>query len=370
LHILRDLGYGKTIIEDIIEEEIDELMEHIDNHWLDTPLDVAQFFNVSVVASLWRIISGEKLKIDDPKLQKLLANLRNFVNEGSNPLLQVAFDFPWLFKFIHKVGISSFVDIISDTLDYCNEYIEHHKANPIDGDNPLTFIEAFLHKIQSIEDPNHPLYGNRGQLNLKNTLFDLFLAGSDTTATTLNWSMLYMILHPEVQDKVRQELKTNIGPRKAKLSDKSQTPYTEAVIHEIQRKGNIAPIGVFHRNNEDIKIGSHELPKDTLIITTLGDIFQDPEHFPEPEKFNPDRYLSNDGSNNLKFNPHPRNVHFGIGKRRCLGENLARMSLYKFFTSLIQRYEIVSGQDEPIEDKYTPALVLVPNTYKLKFKRL
>ena len=107
-----------------------------------------------------------------------------------------------------------------------------------------------------------------------------------------------------------------------------------------------------------------------MIITTLGDIFQDPEHFPEPEKFNPDRYLSNDGSNNLKFNPHPRNVHFGIGKRRCLGENLARMSLYKFFTSLIQRYEIVSGQDEPIEDKYTPALVLVPNTYKLKFKRL
>ena len=75
MHILRDLGYGKTIIEDIIEEEIDELMEHIDNHWLDTPLDVAQFFNVSVVASLWRIISGEKLKIDDPKLQKLLANL-------------------------------------------------------------------------------------------------------------------------------------------------------------------------------------------------------------------------------------------------------------------------------------------------------
>ena len=85
LHILRDLGYGKNILEDIIDEEIDELMEHIDNHWNDTPVDVGDgFFNVSVVASLWRIISGERLRIDDPKLKKLLANLNKFTKEVAN----------------------------------------------------------------------------------------------------------------------------------------------------------------------------------------------------------------------------------------------------------------------------------------------
>ena len=371
LHILRDLGYGKNILEDIIDEEIDELMEHIDNQWNDTPVDVGDgFFNVSVVASLWRIISGERLRIDDPKLKKLLANLNKFTKEVANPVLQVSFDSAWFFKFIHKIGITSFLNIIWTTLDYCNEYIEVHKAKSIDGDNPLTFIEAFLHKIQTTQDKNHPLYGERGILNLKNTLFDLFLAGSDTTSAALNWGMLYMILNPEVQDKVRQELKANIGSRKPKVSDRSQTPFTEAVIHEIQRKGNIAPIGVFHRNDKIIDIGPYQIPNDTMIVTTLGEIHNDPDYFPQPQKFDPQRYLSLDDDNNLKFTPHPRVVPFGMGKRRCLGENLARMSLYKFFTSIIQRYEIVNGQEFTPRDEYFPGLVLVPQPYKLKFKKL
>ena len=56
LHILRDLGFGKSNVEDIVEEEIDNLFQYIDNHWTNMSLDVSQFFNISVLASLWRII--------------------------------------------------------------------------------------------------------------------------------------------------------------------------------------------------------------------------------------------------------------------------------------------------------------------------
>merc|ERR1719346_978181 len=115
-----------------------------------------------------------------------------------------------------------------------------------------------------------------------------------------------MILNPEMQDKVRQELKSSLGFRKAKMVDKNDTPYTEAVLHEIQRKGNIAPFGVLHRTTQDIKIGDFDIPKDTAIFPLLGEIMHDPTHFPEPNKFDPERYLSMQQDGKLKFNPDPR----------------------------------------------------------------
>ena len=72
LHILKDFGFGKTALEDIIEEEVDNLINHIDKNFLNQPIDVDTFFNIAVVASLWRVISGEVLKIGDQKLEYVL----------------------------------------------------------------------------------------------------------------------------------------------------------------------------------------------------------------------------------------------------------------------------------------------------------
>ena len=150
-------------------------------------------------------------------------------------------------------------------------------------------IEAFLHKIQKTSDENDPHYGNTGELNLMNVLFDLFFAGADTTAITLDWAMLFMILNPDVQTKVRQELDQNIGNRKAKMNEKSKIPYTEATIHEIQRKANILPLSVFHCTKGSVNVGEYTLPDETVILPFLGHIMNDPEHFPEPSKFKPER---------------------------------------------------------------------------------
>ena len=157
------------------------------------------------------------------------------------------------------------------------------------GENPLTMIEAFLHKIQKTSDENDPHYGNTGELNLMNVLFDLFFAGADTTAITLDWAMLFMILNPDVQTKVRQELNQNIGNIKVKMDKKNKIPYTEAVIHEIQRRGNIAPLALIHQSTDNVDIGPYSVPPKTLIIPLIGEILNDPEHFPEPSKFKPER---------------------------------------------------------------------------------
>ena len=72
LHILRNFGFGKAALEDIIEEEIDNLFEHIDQNYLNQPVEVSRFFHIAVLSSLWRIISGEHLKVGDPKLECVL----------------------------------------------------------------------------------------------------------------------------------------------------------------------------------------------------------------------------------------------------------------------------------------------------------
>ena len=81
------------------------------------------------------------------------------------------------------------------------------------------------------------------------------------------------------------------------------------------------------------------------------------------------RYLkSENGSDDLKFHANPRVIPYGLGKRKCLGERLAKMSLYKFFSALIQKYEIVSGQTEPITDERDLGFIKAPLKYKLIFK--
>jgi len=370
LHILKDFGFGKDTMEEYIEEDLENLILHIETNWLGTPLDISHFFNNTVLSSLWRVISGESLKIGDSKLNDLLAVNKEMLLEFANPKTWISMTSVPLYNFMALAGLVKIGKPVDKILDYCDELIDSQRNKSVDGEHSSTFIEAFLHKIQTTEDLSHPLHGNVGILNLRNTLLDMFIAGSDTITTTLNWAMFYMILYPDIQQKVREELIAKIGSRNARMSDRNQTPYTEAVLHEVQRKGSIAATSIFHSSTQPLSVGDYHISKDTLIIPMLRKIMHDPEYFPEPDTFNPERYLTVQDDGTLKFTPHPKVIPFGIGKRRCLGESFARTSVYKSFTTLIQKFDIVKGQENPMQDKPNGGFVSGPIEYKLKFVRL
>ena len=370
LHTLRDFGFGKSIVEDAIDEEIENLLAHIDANYLNQPIDVGRFFNISVLASLWRVISGESMKIGDPKLEGLIKIMEGFLKELGSSLVTMSFNYVPLYNLLNKIGLISFQEINNQLFMFNESVFKKLKDSDVDSDNPLNFTEALIAKIQETKDPNSPFYGDRGELNLVNVLIDLFIGGSDTSSTTLNWTMLYMILNPEVQNKVRDELKSNVGPfKRPKMEERHLTPYTEAVIHEVQRMGNILPMAVFHYTTDEIQVGPYKVPKDTILIPMIGEVLTDAKNFPNPNKFQPERYLDVDeATKEMKFKPNPKVIPFGTGKRRCLGELLARVTLYKFTTAIIQKYEIVSGQDEPILEDAIPGFARIPVPYKLIFK--
>ena len=165
----------------------------------------------------------------------------------------------------------------------------------------------------------------------------MWLAGQETTSNTLAWLSIYVIQNPKIQQKLHKELDEMVGSdRIITLEDKINLNYVNAVIAETQRFFNLLPINALHRVTKYTKIHGYHIPANTSIIPQISTIFMDERYFPEPEKFKPERFLDLNG----KFFQPQEFIPFGIGKRACLGEGLARLELYLFAANLFNHFEV------------------------------
>ena len=132
--------------------------------------------------------------------------------------------------------------------------------------------------------------------------------------------------------------------RPVSMEDKSNLPYTEAVIQEVLRFACIAPLAIDHFAQADIHLGKNKyfIPKGTVILPNLHRITRNAQMFPNPEKFMPERFLNQDG----KYVKHDHNIPFGIGKRDCLGKSLALTEFFLFFANLMQRYNFKAVNED------------------------
>lgn len=163
---------------------------------------------------------------------------------------------------------------------------------------------------------------------------------------------------------MRNEINDVIGTsRFPSLEDKQNLPYCEAVIHETLRIGTIAPLSVPHGLASDLKFNGFTIPKDALLIPNLYSVFFDEKIFPDPYDFKPERFLDEKG--NLKNTD--KVLAFSLGRRVCLGEALARMELFLFVTSLIQRFTLEAGDIRNIpSEKGTMGITYAPKDFVLK----
>jgi cytochrome P450 len=162
---------------------------------------------------------------------------------------------------------------------------------------------------------------------------------------------------------IDEVLENNQGNASSEL--RSKMPYTEAVLLEIQRLGNIAPNSLLHATSITTRIGNYILPAGTTINSSMLSIMMDPKAFPDPELFKPERFID---SSNGSFVPHPNVVPFGVGKRRCLGESLAKTELFIFFTGLIEKFEIkLADEKKKPTTQYRPGITLTPHPFKVRF---
>ncbi|KAG8545726.1 hypothetical protein GDO81_020433, partial [Engystomops pustulosus] len=155
--------------------------------------------------------------------------------------------------------------------------------------------------------------------NLINLVSDLFGAGMETTSTTLRWAILLMMKYPEIQKKVQNEIEQVMGSAQPQVEHRKQMPYTDAVIHEIQRFADLAPVGL-HATARDVTFKGYFIPGGTTVMALLHSALRDKKYFEKPDEFYPEHFLDSEGN----FKKNEAFIPFSIGKRSCAGETLAR----------------------------------------------
>uniref|UniRef100_A0A8B9S512 Uncharacterized protein n=1 Tax=Apteryx owenii TaxID=8824 RepID=A0A8B9S512_APTOW len=161
---------------------------------------------------------------------------------------------------------------------------------------------------------------------------------------------------------IDREIGRERGPR---LEDRRRMPYTDAVIHEIQRFADVIPLGLTRRVTRDVRLRDYAVPKGTEVIAVLSSALRDPQHFASPDAFDPGHFLDESG----RFRKNEAFLPFSAGKRNCFGETLARTELFLFFTCILQRFSCRSPV--PRESlSVAPALVgfgSLPPAYRICF---
>lgn len=145
----------------------------------------------------------------------------------------------------------------------------------------------------------------------------------------------------------------------------SRMPYTEAVINEVLRLSSVAPL-VFHWTTGSTRLNGYDIAKNTTVISNLYSIHHNPKIWGDPETFRPERFLSEDGKSGLKSE---HLIPFGIGRRQCIGETLARSNFFLFLTSLFQQFDILgdpNNRKPSLEPK--SGFILEAQDFKVIFK--
>ncbi|KAG5280383.1 hypothetical protein AALO_G00088480 [Alosa alosa] len=324
---LRDFGMGKRRSEEKIKEEARHLIEVFEK-LQGAAFDTAQPVNYAVSNIISGIVYGSRFEYDDPKFKAMVDRANENVRLVGSPSVQLYNLFPWL-----KPWLKDVVHVMKNVGENIKE-MQGYIRNLQDTLNPQDsrgFVDSFLIRQQNTEKSGQNDYLFHDE-NLVICSANLFGAGTDTTGTTLRWGLLLMAKYPHIQARVQEELDRVIGGRQPMVEDRKSLPYTDAVNHEIQRYANIVPLSLPHTTSCDVHFQGFFIKKGTTVIPLLTSVLRDESEWEKPDTFHPEHFLDDQG----QFVRRDAFLPFSAGRRACLGESLARMELFLFFTSLLQ----------------------------------
>uniref|UniRef100_T1KYD0 Cytochrome P450 n=1 Tax=Tetranychus urticae TaxID=32264 RepID=T1KYD0_TETUR len=323
LTTLRDVGLGKSEMEDSIRDEIKSFIELIKS-FKGKPISISDKLSLSISNNISTLLFGHTHAYDDPvalDMDHVLFKANDVVR-----YFNVVRFLPNIASMIIKLKLFNMVD-------------EHRKK---DDNVTKDYIDGFLNEMAKRQNEKDSTF-NLDTLPRNAALF--YIAGSDTISNTLKWSMIYLVKYPEYQIKIRDEIKQTIGlNRQPENVDRQQMPFTMAFIYETLRFSSIVALNLLRRATEDTKVGGYSIPKDSLVIFNFWSVHHDPNLWDNPEQFKPERFLNEDKSKAIK---PPYLVSFSGGKRVCPGESLAYLQIFLYLVSFLQQFEISaeSGKD-------------------------
>ncbi|KAB0382936.1 hypothetical protein FD755_004853 [Muntiacus reevesi] len=360
LATMRDFGMGKRSVEERIQEEAQCLVQELRKSQgaLQDPVFYFHSITANIICS---IVFGKRFDYKDPEFRRLLDLIfQTFLLVSSlfSQLFEIYPSFLRYFPGSHRQIYKNLQEINV----FIGRSVEEHRET-LDPNAPRDFIDCYLLRMEKDKSDPQSQFDHR---NLIMSVLSLFFAGTETTSTTLRYGFLLMLKYPHIAEKIHKEIDQVIGShRPPALDDRAQMPYTDAVIHEIQRFSDLIPMGVPHMVTKDTHFRGYILPKGTEVYPILSSALHDSHYFEKPDDFNPNHFL--DAKGMVKkidaFMP------FSIGKRICLGEGIARTELFLFFTTILQNFSVATPV-APEDIDLTPresGVGRVPPSYQIQF---
>ncbi|XP_055483447.1 vitamin D 25-hydroxylase [Psammomys obesus] len=353
-------GSGQKSFESKILEETWFLIDAIETY-KGRPFDLKQVLTNAVSNITNLILFGDRFTYEDTDFQHMIELFSENVELAASAPVLLYNAFPWIgiLPFGKHQKLFRNADMVYDFLSRLIEKASVNRKPHL----PQHFVDAYLDEMDQSE--SNPL-STFSKENLIFSVGELIIAGTETTTNVLRWAILFMALYPNIQGQVHKEIDLIMGHNKRpSWDDKCKMPYTEAVLHEVLRFCNIVPLGIFHATSEDAVVRGYSIPKGTTVITNLYSVHFDEKYWKDPDMFYPERFLDSSGY----FTRKEALIPFSLGRRHCLGEQLARMEMFLFFTSLLQQFHLHFPHE--LVPNLTPRLgmTLQPQSYLICAER-
>ncbi|XP_049765138.1 cytochrome P450 4C1-like [Schistocerca cancellata] len=212
---------------------------------------------------------------------------------------------------------------------------------------------AFLDMLLEASEASQKLTDEAIQEEVDTFMFE----GHDTTSVGMAWTLFLLGHHPDVQEKVYAELNDVFGGdarRNPSMQDLNNLKYLEMVIKESLRLYPSVPF-VGRKVTQDVEVGGYHLPKGTMLLLHIRKVHRDPEHWPNPERFNPDNFLPENAQGR-----HPyAYVPFSAGLRNCIGQRFAILEEKTVLSYILRNFRIETVE-KPEDLRVVSELVLRP----------
>ncbi|XP_017775403.1 PREDICTED: cytochrome P450 18a1 [Nicrophorus vespilloides] len=360
------IGSKKAQMESRITREVEELII-VMRAQNGASTDINSFFAISISNVICDILMSVRFSHNDTRFQRYMElideGFKLFGSMSPALFIPVLKYLPGLRKTRQKIegNRKEMATFLQMTID------EHRRT--FDPSHLRDVVDTYLLEIQKAneEGVGHQLFEGRDHdRQMQQIMGDLFSAGMETIKSSLQWGVLFMLHHPEKMRAVQEELDQIVGRKRLpNLEDLPYLPVTESTILEVLRISSIVPMGTTHAPTKDLNLNGYHLPQTAQVVPLLHAVHMDPKLWDEPEKFDPSRFIDAEG----KVHKPEFFLPFGVGRRICLGEVLARMEIFLFFSSLLHSFDLTVPEGQTLPNlKGNAGVTINPNPFNTSLK--
>ncbi|CAH9100610.1 unnamed protein product [Cuscuta epithymum] len=346
-------------LQQIRADEVKSMIRILDSSSkAESPADMTTVFFELMLNLMMRMIAGKSYYGDDKEVDvKKAARFREIIRE--------------VFLFSGAANIGDYVPSLSrlsvkfeESLlqlqlkvdAYLQDLIMECRERMVNGGGDAagkrkSFVDVLL--TRQAEEPEY----YKDDI-IKGLVWVILVAGIDTSAVTMEWTLSLLLNHQQVLKKAQEEIDDKVGyERLVEESDMADLPYLNCIIKEAMRMHPAGPLAIPHESSEECTIASYRIPKGTMLLLNLYSIQRDPEYWDEPTKFKPERFEDFKAVTTAKEYGY-KWMPFGSGRRGCPGEALAWHIVGLSLASVIQCFDWERLGSELIDMCEEPGLTM------------